>query len=255
MGKVQPVTLLDSVFIDGVMFQIAEVDSPGHEPQIRLVHYGWGNWIPIDTAEKLNRVIAQYRRDNTASPLPSEPDTRVSYEDDEQDTQHSVHRLPGDEIVPTEQSTQRWLDEQRETRERRRSVEATAPNLDGLLFDFLRKLTAACDRIARTPMVFGLLTLLIVAVPAFAEPTLEHREALQEPEVLASPTSSPVPSPTPLPPLCSETNPSLTRCLAVQDPAAVLNQRVTALEQREQQIIQLLQQLAQKVEGQTVKKK
>lgn len=61
-------------------------------------------------------------------------------------------------------------------------------------------------------------------------------------------TKAPAPLLTAALPLCLHTNPSLTGCLAVQDPAAVLNQWVTALEQREEQIIAALQQLAQKVD-------
>lgn len=87
------------------------------------------------------------------------------------------------------------------------------------------------------------LLLVLLAGPAFAEePTL-----LPPRETISVPEARPTTEPTPVPPMCSEVNPSLTRCLAVQDPAAVLNQRVTNLEQRDQQIVAAIQELQQKV--------
>lgn len=70
-----------------------------------------------------------------------------------------------------------------------------------------------------------------VASRRYAEPAGAHRddEGVREP----APTKAPAPLLTAAFPLCLRTNTSLTRCLPVQDPAAVLNQWVTALEQRE----------------------
>lgn len=112
---------------------------------------------------------------------------------------------------------------------------------------------------------FPLLLALLFAAPALAheEPTLlPYREPVDVPAPLAtstpdaSPTPAPTPSPTPMPPLCTDTNPSLTRCLAVMDPAQALNQRVTQLEQRDSQIIGALNELAKKIDAQQpVKKK
>jgi len=100
-------------------------------------------------------------------------------------------------------------------------------------------------------MIMSVLLVLLAAAPALAhdQPALEHEHELNVTDIPPpEPTPSPAPTATPMPPLCSETNPSLTRCLAVMDPAQALNQRVTQLEQREAQIIQALQQLAQKVD-------
>jgi len=89
-----------------------------------------------------------------------------------------------------------------------------------------------------------LLIILLLAAPAYGE---EPPVPDPSPSPTAEASPSPTPSPTPMPPLCSETNPSLERCLAVMDPAQALNQRVTALEQRDQQIIAAVVELQKRL--------
>jgi hypothetical protein len=95
----------------------------------------------------------------------------------------------------------------------------------------------------------------LLAAPALADPPhLEHEDELIITELApAEPTPVPTASPAPTPslePRCEDAGP-LVRCRAVQDPAAVLNQRVTNVEQQQnlmaQQVGQAIRQLNERV--------
>lgn len=105
-------------------------------------------------------------------------------------------------------------------------------------------------------LLAALLLSFCLAAPAFAEPievsrdttTGERRmidsvtgEAWTEPGPTPIPTASPGPTPT-LEPRCEDAGP-LVPCRARQDPAAVLNQRVSGLEQQLQQLAQQIGQV------------
>ncbi len=80
---------------------------------------------------------------------------------------------------------------------------------------------------------------LTIGAPAFAEesPAAEPTPtATEAPTPTPEPTATPVPTPT-IEPRCEDVGP-LVRCRAVQDPAAVLNQRVTGVEQGQAQFRQ-----------------
>ncbi len=97
-----------------------------------------------------------------------------------------------------------------------------------------------------------MIALLLLAAPALAtEAKLDHDHELQVELPASSPTPEASPTPTPAPtlePRCEDVGP-LVPCRARQDPAAVLNQRVTALEQRDGQIIAAFQELVKRVDA------
>lgn len=84
----------------------------------------------------------------------------------------------------------------------------------------------------KTVGILFVLLLLASSAPAYtlADPTPAPTD------VLATPTPSPTPGTLPL---CSEAGP-LVKCLAVQDPAVVLNQRVDQLQAAQQALVQQL---------------